>query len=189
MADSTEPVKIKKYANRRLYDTDSSRYVVLADLARMVRNGIEFEVVDVSSGDDLTRTVLTQIIVEEEANGAQLLPVRFLRHLIRLYGDHAEALLPQYLDHSMDTFARHGEWLRRLAKEASGSERPLTVLEGIMRENLALFERAAESWTQSNAQSEASSPITPISKTEALDALEGELEELQRKFEVLRGRL
>lgn len=189
MTDGATPITIKKYANRRLYDTGGSRYVTLADLARMVRGGVEFVVVDARSGGDITRAVLTQIIVDEEAKGAQLLPVSFLRQIIGLYGDRVHALLPHYLDHSMDAFARHGERLRRLAQEASDSGRPLAALRGIVRENLSVFERAAASWAQSDARPQASGTDASSGDSEALDALQAELSELQGKFEALRRRM
>ena len=128
-------------------------------------------------------------IVEEEAKGAQLVPVRFLRRLIGLYGDRVHTLLPLYLDHSMDAFARHGERLRRLAVEAPEAGRTLAALQGIVRENLSVFEHAVASWGQSAARAQAAGATAPSSDGEAMDALQGELAELQRKFEALRRRL
>src|SRR5919107_5922633 len=100
---------IKKYANRRLYDTESSTYITLDRLAQMVREGREFEVVDAKTGEDITRQVLTQIIVEEEARGSTMLPVNFLRQLIGLYGGSMQAAVPQYLDAAMDAFSKNQE--------------------------------------------------------------------------------
>ena len=101
------PVVIKKYANRRLYNTSTSSYVTLEDLSQMVKQGGEFVVYDAKSGDDITRSVLTQIIVEEEQKGQNLLPTSFLRQLIGLYGDSMQWLVPRYLDHAMNTFSRY----------------------------------------------------------------------------------
>jgi len=102
-----EPVVIKKYANRRLYNTQTSSYVTLDHLAGMVKDGVEFEVQDARTGEDITRSVLTQIIFEEEAKGQNLLPIKFLRQLIRFYGDSLQAFVPGYLDMSMDSFTKN----------------------------------------------------------------------------------
>ncbi len=133
------PVVIKKYANRRLYDTKSSTYVTLEHLAEMVKDGIEFEVRDARSGEDITRSVLTQIIFEEEAKGQNLLPVRFLRQLIKFYGDSLQAFVPGYLDLSMESFAKHQDEMRRRMAEALGGGGQ--AIENMARQNLALFER------------------------------------------------
>src|SRR3990170_7323887 len=112
MAKTGAKVTIKKYANRRLYDTESSAYITLDKLAAMIRDGHDFEVVDAKTGDDITHQVLTQIIVEEEARGTTMLPVNFLRQLIGLYGGSMQAAVPQYLDAAMDAFAKNGEAMR-----------------------------------------------------------------------------
>ena len=106
------PVVVKKYANRRLYNTESSSYVTLEDLAAMVRQGRDFVVYDARSGDDITRGVLTQIIVEEEAKGSHLLPESFLRQLIGFYGDNMQSLVPRYLESTMVAFSRQQEQVR-----------------------------------------------------------------------------
>ena len=113
-----EPITIKKYANRRLYNTATSSYVTLDDLALMVKEGNDFVVYDAKSGDDITRAVLTQIIVEEEAKGQNLLPIRFLRQLIAFYGDSLQSLVPRYLDHSMDSFAGNQDQMRTYLQSA-----------------------------------------------------------------------
>src|SRR6201994_842966 len=110
------PVIIKKYANRRLYNTKTSTYVTLDHLAAMVKEGVEFEVRDARTGEEITRSVLTQIIFEEEAKGQSLLPVKFLRQLIRFYGDSLQSFVPGYLDMSMEGFTKNQEQMRsRLA--------------------------------------------------------------------------
>jgi polyhydroxyalkanoate synthesis repressor PhaR len=135
---ATPPVVVKKYANRRLYNTESSSYVTLEDLAQMVRQGRDFVVYDAKSGDDITRGVLTQIIVEEEAKGSHLLPESFLRHLIGFYGDSLQGVLPRYLEVTMQGFARQQEEMRRGVQEAF---RPFT-LEEISSRNMAMMDRA-----------------------------------------------
>lgn len=135
-----EPVIIKKYANRRLYNTQSSSYVTLDHLCEMVKEGTDFEVRDARTGEDITRSVLTQIIFEEEGKGQNLLPIRFLRQLIRMYGDSLQAFVPGYLDLSMESFSRNQEAIRtRLAEALGGGS---TALEAMARQNLAIFDRA-----------------------------------------------
>jgi polyhydroxyalkanoate synthesis repressor PhaR len=135
-----DPVVIKKYANRRLYNTQTSSYVTLDHLASMVKEGTEFEVRDARTGEDITRSVLTQIIFEEEAKGQSLLPIKFLRQLIRFYGDSLQSFVPGYLDMSMEGFAKNQEQMRnRLAEAFGGSGQ---VIENLTRQNMAMFERA-----------------------------------------------
>src|SRR6478609_190905 len=109
MAKSADKVTVKKYANRRLYDTESSSYITLDRLAAMIREGRDFEVVDAKTGEDITHQVLTQIIVDEESRGSTLLPVNFLRQLIGLYGDQMQSAVPNYLDAAMDAFRKNQE--------------------------------------------------------------------------------
>ncbi len=135
------PVVIKKYANRRLYNTATSSYVTLDDLSRMVKEGSEFVVYDAKTGEDITRAVLTQIIVEEEQKGQNLLPISFLRQLISLYGDSMQWLVPRYLEHAMTTFARNQEQMRKNLQEAFGGLFPFGPLEEMGKQNLALFEK------------------------------------------------
>ncbi len=137
----TPPVIIKKYANRRLYNTATSSYVTLDDLARMVKDGREFVVYDAKTGEDITRAVLTQIIVEEEQKGQNLLPISFLRQLIGLYGNQMQWLVPRYLEHAMATFARNQEQMRKSLQDAFGGLFPFGPLEEMGKQNLALFEK------------------------------------------------
>jgi polyhydroxyalkanoate synthesis repressor PhaR len=140
MAKSTAKVTIKKYANRRLYDTESSAYITLDRLAQMVREGREFEVVDAKSGEDITRQVLTQIIVDEEArSGETMLPISFLKQLIGLYGNSMQNFVPQYLEAAMDSFQRNQSAVR----DAFGGN----VLADIAKRNMAMFEDAAQALT------------------------------------------
>jgi len=137
----TQPVVVKKYANRRLYNTESSSYVTLEDLAQMIRNGRDFVVYDAKSGEDITRSVLTQIIVEEEAKGRNLLPESFLRQLIGFYGDQMGGLVPRYLEMTMGAFQRQHEQFRAQMQSAMGGFNPFDLAE-MGRNNMAMMERA-----------------------------------------------
>jgi len=149
MADNNEeeqqqkkPITIKKYANRRLYNTATSSYVTLDHLAEMVKEGVEFAVFDAKTGEEITRSVLTHIIVEQEGKGQNLLPVSFLRHLISFYGDSLEAVVPKYLEHSMQSFARNQEKMRDYMQGAFGGLTPFSAFEEMGKKNVALFESA-----------------------------------------------
>jgi polyhydroxyalkanoate synthesis repressor PhaR len=137
----TPPVVIKKYANRRLYNTATSSYVTLEDLSRMVKKGNEFLVYDAKTGEDITRAVLTQIIVEEEQKGQNLLPISFLRQIISLYGDSMQWLVPRYLEHAMSSFSRNQDQIRKNLQDAFGGLFPFGPLEEMGKQNLALFEK------------------------------------------------
>ncbi|WP_270938842.1 polyhydroxyalkanoate synthesis repressor PhaR [Falsiroseomonas oryzae] len=139
---ASPPVVVKKYANRRLYNTESSSYVTLEDLAAMVRQGRHFVVYDAKSGEDITRSVLTQIIVEEEAKGRNLLPTSFLRQIIGFYGDSMQALVPKYLENVMGAFARQQDQVRRAMEQTMGGFIPFGGLEEIGKQNVAMMERA-----------------------------------------------
>jgi polyhydroxyalkanoate synthesis repressor PhaR len=136
------PVVVKKYANRRLYNTESSSYVTLEDLAVMVRQGRHFVVYDAKSGEDITRSVLTQIIVEEESKGRHLLPTSFLRQIIGFYGDNVGSLVPRYLETMMGAFAQQQEQMRRNFQHSMGGFMPFGGLEEMTRQNRAMMERA-----------------------------------------------
>lgn len=133
-------VRIKKYANRRLYNTETSAYVTLDDLAEMVRIDREFEVVDAKSGDDLTHSVLTQIILDQEGKGQNLLPVNFLRQLIRFYGDSVGQFVPKYLEISMNTLTRDQDRYREQMDQAMAGT-PLDVFQRQAQQNMELFEK------------------------------------------------
>ena len=135
-------VTIKKYANRRLYDTERSCYITLEDLGTMVRDGREFRVVDAKSGEDITHNVLTQIIMDEETRGETLLPVNFLRHLIGMYGDKMQSMVPQYLEASMTAFRKNQQDVRAAFEGALGSN-PLAEL---TRRNLEMFQQATSAF-------------------------------------------
>lgn len=135
------PVVVKKYANRRLYNTESSSYITLDTLAEMVRDHRDFVVYDAKTGDDITRSVLTQIIVEEESKGRALLPTAFLRQLIGFYGDGMQSLVPRYLEQALSSFARQQEQLRAAMQQTMGSFFPFGM-EEVSRQNMAMLERA-----------------------------------------------
>jgi len=136
------PVVIKKYANRRLYNTATSAYVTLDHLSQMVKDKTDFVVYDAKTGDDITRSVLTQIIFEEESKGGQtLLPIPFLRQLISFYGDSLQGVVPQYLEMSMTQFARNQEQMRRYMQNAFGFN-PFQQFESMGKQNMAMFENA-----------------------------------------------
>lgn len=142
-----EPTVIKKYANRRLYDTGRSSYVTLDDLCLMVKEGHDFVVRDAKSGEDITRNVLTQIIVDQEAKGENLLPIPFLRQLIGFYGDSVQSLLPGYLEQTLETFAKNQEQMtEQMNKSFEGMINPVTTLEELNRQNMAVFEKAMRAW-------------------------------------------
>jgi polyhydroxyalkanoate synthesis repressor PhaR len=141
MAKPEEPIVIKKYANRRLYNTGTSTYVTLEDLAAMVKKGEDFVVYDAKTSEDITRSVLTQIIFEQENKAGQsLLPATFLRQLIRFYGDSMQMLVPRYLEVSIESFTREQEKFRQKMTQAFGTG-PFAPLEEQVRRNMELFER------------------------------------------------
>jgi polyhydroxyalkanoate synthesis repressor PhaR len=138
----TPPVVVKKYANRRLYNTESSSYITLDNLADMIRKGRDFVVYDAKSGEDITRSVLTQIIVEEEGKGRAMLPTGFLRHLIGFYGDSVQNLVPRYLEQAMAAFAQQQQQMREAMQQTMGSFFPFGNMDEVSRQNMAMMERA-----------------------------------------------
>jgi polyhydroxyalkanoate synthesis repressor PhaR len=197
MSDTTskakEPIEIKKYANRRLYNTGTSTYVTLEDLAAMVKSGEDFVVHDAKSGEDITRSVLTQIIFEQEnKEGQNLLPITFLRKLIRFYGDSMQMLVPRYLEVSIESLTREQEKFRQQMAQAFGVS-PFGALEDQVRRNMEMFERAFAMFTpfarregQNPAAPAASgAPDKPAGKPGDIDELKRQLDEMQKKIERL----
>ena len=180
------PVVIKKYANRRLYNTQTSSYVTLDHLAQMVKEGTEFEVQDARTGEDITRSVLTQIIFEEEAKGQSLLPIKFLRQLIRFYGDSLQAFVPGYLDMSMEGFTKNQAAMRDRIAEALGGGN--NMVENLTRQNLAIFERAMQMFTPFNAGAGRASARTETAPAEEKSP-SNEVESLKREMEAMRRQL
>ena len=138
------PIIIKKYANRRLYNTHTSSYVTLDHLCEMVKEGVEFEVRDARTGEDITRQVLAQIIFDEENKGQHLLPIQFLRQLIRFYGDSLQAFVPSYLEMSMESFTKNQQDMRQKFADVLGGKVGYKDFEQITRQNLQMFERAMQ---------------------------------------------
>ena len=168
-------VIIKKYANRRLYDTESSSYITLERLAEMVRQKRQFKVVDAKSGEDLTRGVLTQIIMDEESRGSTMLPINFLRQLIGMYGNSMESMLPQYLEASMEAFQRNQSQFRdALAGAFTGG--PFAEM---ARRNMELFQAAGGNKIAESGEAEVAG------RDDEIERLRAELANLQAKVEKL----
>ncbi|NBC36267.1 polyhydroxyalkanoate synthesis repressor PhaR [Novosphingobium sp. FSY-8] len=180
-------VIIKKYANRRLYNTQSSSYITLDHLAKMTREGIDFRVLDAKSGNDITHQILTQIIMEEEASGEQMLPVNFLRQLIGMYGNQMQSLVPHYLEASMDQFRANQMKLRK-AFEDSMETNPLARL---AQQNIAMFQAAAAAFmpgaegVAKGMDNPADAAPTAEAPKDDLNALRAQMAEMQKKLDQL----
>jgi polyhydroxyalkanoate synthesis repressor PhaR len=186
MAKSSEPVTIKKYANRRLYNTGTSTYVTLEDLATMVKNGEDFVVYDAKTGEDITRSVLAQIIFEQEGKeGQQLLPIAFLRQLIRFYGDSMQMLVPHYLEVSIESLTREQEKFRQQLTQAFGGS-PFGALEDQVRRNMEMFERAFAMFApfaRREAQEAAAGKPPSASSAAEIEDLRRQLAEMQKRLD------
>ncbi len=172
------PVVVKKYANRRLYNTESSSYITLDSLAEMVRIGRDFVVYDAKSGEDITRSVLTQIIVEEESKGKAMLPTGFLRQLIGFYGDSMQGVVPNYLETAMSAFARQQEQVAKTVQQSMAPFMP-PGLEEVGRQNRAMMERAMSLFT----------PFLPAETRPPVVTSEDEIAILRAEIELLRTQL
>jgi len=203
------PITIKKYANRRLYNTATSSYVTLDNLATMVKEGSDFVVYDAKSGEDITRQVLTHIIVEEENKGQNLLPIDFLRHLISFYGDSLQSVVPNYLDYSMKAFAKSKEQMRDYMEDSMGGLNPFGQFEEIGKQNVAMFEEAMKMFTPfipggpggegnekpggtpgetpGETKDNAKKTGDPKDDADQLDDLRNQLEKMQRQIDELSG--
>ncbi len=199
MAKTTEPTIIKKYANRRLYNTGTSTYVTLEDLAQMVKGEEDFVVFDAKSGEEITRSVLTQIIFEQENKGQNLLPITFLRQLIRFYGDSMQNVVPSYLDFSMSSLTKDQDRLREQMSGAFGFD----ALEDQVKRNAEIFDRAMRMFLpfgggktgqpgaqegqgqSSPAQGGSNNPASPAASAEDLDDLKKQLFEMQKRLDSL----
>jgi polyhydroxyalkanoate synthesis repressor PhaR len=205
------PVVIKKYANRRLYNTSTSMYVTLDHLAQMVKDKTEFVVYDAKTGDDITRSVLTQIIFEEESKGQNLLPISFLRQLIGFYGDNLQGLVPQYLEMAMQSFAKNQEQMRKAMQGAFGFN-PFAQMEQQTRQSMAMFEQAMKMFNPfmaampgmnpgagatPAADNGATPPVAPVAPPPAATTEAGRdsgggaqaIDDLRRKLEELQAQL
>jgi polyhydroxyalkanoate synthesis repressor PhaR len=182
----SEPVVIKKYANRRLYNTAASSYVTLDHLSDMVREGIDFVVLDAKTNEDITRSVLTQIIVELEGRGQNLLPVQFLRRLIHFYGEPMQGFLPPFLEMSMENFSKAQEKMRENMSRAFGATTPMAAFEEQAQRNMAMFQQALSMWSPF-----APGGTRPGSMTEAEDeaSKDEQLADLREQMETMRKQL
>ena len=200
MAESAEPagkgdarVVIQKYANRRLYNKASSTYITLEDLAKMVKDGVDFVVYDAKTNEDITRKVLTQIVFEEESSGQNLLPIQFLRQLISFYGNSMQAFLPSYLEMSLAGFAEQQERMRAQFGQIGGAPAGTALIEEQVRQNIAMFDRAMKMFSPFAFTPPAKAPepahpkpATPAaSDDEALTELRRRMEEMQAQIEKL----
>jgi len=198
MAKTTEPTIIKKYANRRLYNTGTSTYVTLEDLATMVKDEEDFVVFDAKSGDDITRSVLTQIIFEQENKGQNLLPITFLRQLIRFYGDSMQSVVPSYLDFSMNSFTKEQDRLREQMSSALGAT-AFDAIEDQVKRNAEIFDRAMRMFLPFGPGKEGgdmgahglpTQPGTPAggaAGADELDTLKKQLDAMQKKLDAIAG--
>lgn len=176
---------VKKYANRRLYNTATSSYVTLDDLSEMVKEGLDFIVYDAKSGDDITRSVLTQIIFEQESRGQNLLPIQFLRRLIRFYGDSMQGFVPSYLEASMEAFSRQQEQMRDTFSDTFGAARAMETFEEHARQNMAIFEKTmrlfAPTLPVDGAAGDGGAPAD--ASAEAVAELRREMAAMQRRLD------
>jgi polyhydroxyalkanoate synthesis repressor PhaR len=187
--ETPNPVIVKKYANRRLYNTESSSYITLDNLAEMVRENRDFVVFDAKSGEDITRSVLTQIIVEEEGKGRAMLPTNFLRQLIGFYGDNMQSVVPRYLDQAMASFAKQQETMRTAMQKTAAAFLP-PGMEDVGRKNMAMMERAMTLFTpfykdggDVKDESDSANDVQ-----EEILSLRAEVERLQQQLAVARAK-
>ncbi len=185
--DSDAPVTIKKYANRRLYNTATSSYVTLEYLCQMVKDGVAFVVYDAKTGEDITRSVLTQIIVEEEGKGDNLLPIGFLRQIISFYGDNMQRmLLPSYLEHSMQMFSDNQERMQSYMKDAMGGMMPFSSLDEMSKKNMAVFEQAMRMFSPTQQAGEKTPDNDQAS--DSVNELQEKLDQLQQQINQMAGK-
>ncbi|MBN9561250.1 MAG: polyhydroxyalkanoate synthesis repressor PhaR [Alphaproteobacteria bacterium] len=192
---SAPPVVVKKYANRRLYNTESSSYITLDNLAEMIREGRDFVVYDAKSGEDITRGVLTQIIVEEEGKGRAMLPTGFLRQLIGFYGGNMQNLVPRYLEQAITAFADQQRQVRETMQQTMGRMFPFGNMEEVSRQNVAMMERAMSLWAPfyrpppATEQPGAAPPSTEANAApqQEIAALRAEVEGLRRQIAEMRS--
>ncbi|PCJ59384.1 MAG: polyhydroxyalkanoate synthesis repressor PhaR [Rhodospirillaceae bacterium] len=188
-SEGAGPITIKKYANRRLYNTATSSYVTLDDLCKMVKEKMDFVVYDAKTGEDLTRSVLTQIIVEEEAKGQNLLPINFLRQLIGFYGDGLQDVLPSYLECSMQSFTKNQDKLRHYMQDTFSASQPFHSFEEIGKQNMAIFERAMENFSPFAGPNGKQEPTTAEDVASASGPVTQSVHELQARLDVMQRQL
>lgn len=189
MADTQKTddvIIIKKYANRRLYNTDSSSYITLDHLAEMTRSGVEFQVIDAKSGADITHQILTQIIMDEEAGGSQMLPVSFLRDLIGMYGNSMQSMIPHYLEMSMQHFRENQLKMRKALEDSLGTN-PLAKL---AQQNMAMFQAATDAFMSARPGADGSDITGPEeSKEEVAEEKDAELDTLRHQMAEMQKQL
>ncbi|MEO6153435.1 MAG: polyhydroxyalkanoate synthesis repressor PhaR [Croceibacterium sp.] len=179
---SGDPIIIKKYANRRLYNTQSSSYITLDDLAKMTREGLDFQVLDAKTGADITHAILTQIILEEETHGEQMLPISFLRNLISMYGNSMRALMPQYLEASMDNFRTNQRKVQETWSVSMGPD----GLAKLAESNMAMFKAAAGAFMPGAKGADTAAPASADpSPKDDLAALREQMAAMQKKLDEL----
>src|SRR6476619_2338209 len=186
MAKSDQPITIKKYANRRLYNTGTSTYVTLEDLASMVKAGEDFQVEDAKTNEDITRSVLAQIIFEQEnKEGQNLLPINFLRQLIRFYGDSMQTLVPRYLEVSLESLTREQDKFRQQMAQAFGNS-GFGALEEQARRNMEIFERTFAMFSPFGRRDEEGAdpekPPHPATSGHDFDELKRQMDEMQERL-------
>lgn len=188
MADASskddDTVIIKKYANRRLYNTQSSSYITLDHLAKMTREGVDYKVLDAKSGNDITHQILTQIIMDEEASGEQMLPVNFLRDLICMYGNSMQSLIPHYLEASMENFRNNRSKLAKAFEDSMGNN-PLAKL---AEQNMAMFKAATQAFMPGAEGADKAADSDADSAGEGgedLTTLRKQMEEMQKRLDAL----
>ncbi|MFV1852667.1 MAG: polyhydroxyalkanoate synthesis repressor PhaR [Thalassospira sp.] len=196
-SDDQDRIVIKKYANRRLYNTATSSYVTLDHLSQMVKENTDFVVYDAKSGEDITRPVLTQIIVEEENKGQNLLPISFLRQLIGFYGDSLQGLVPSYLEQAMRAFGHNQEQMREYMQGTMQGMFPFGQFEEMNKQNIALFEQTMKMFSPFMQEGEngekpgaggakPTAPSAPQSDA-SLNELKSQLEAMQAQLNSLAG--
>ena len=192
MADEKEPVTIKKYANRRLYNTGTSTYVTLEDLAVMVKNGEDFVVYDAKTSEDITRSVLAQIIFEQEnKEGQSLLPIAFLRQLIRFYGDSMQMMVPRFLEQSMQSLTSQQGKFREQISQAFGGVGGFGPMEDHVRRNMEMFEKTFAMFApfaRGQRATPGAAPDKPAASGNEMDDLKRQLDEMQKRLDKLGGK-
>ena len=180
-----DPILVKKYANRRLYNTATSSYVTLDDLAEIIRAGEEIQVVDAKSGEDLTHTVMAQIILDKEATEETMLPPSFLRQLISLYGKGVEKMVPSYLTNAMETFSKNQDKLRQAWMGGQPGANMMPMLEEMTRQNMAIFQNTMRAFTGMRPGAQAGGAQSPDAKDAEIAKLKAELSQLKKKVDAL----
>lgn len=194
-AQDGDVIVIKKYANRRLYNTRTSAYVTLEDLAKMVREGVDFVVFDAKTNEELTRQILTQIIFEEESRGEALLPVQFLRQLIGFYGGQMEGVLPGYLEMSLDSFSRQQEQYRAQVAKAFSAGPTGSLMEEAVKQNMAIFQNAMKMFPAFSAYGARAEPeaaqaeAAPQASTSTSTSAPDPLDEMRRQMDEMRAQI